>query len=83
MSGILMLSMIVLKGNLNTFILIFSVYICPSIQNSQVVSRLPWYNNQGKQAPEKLPGRAQGKKTEKKLKEKSKSFIEVYSNIPK
>ena len=65
-----MLSMIVLKGNLNTFILIFSVYICPSIQNSQVVSRLPWYNNQGNQAPEYIPGGTQGKKTEMKLQEK-------------
>ena len=70
-----MLSMIVQKGE--SFILV-SLF-----QNSQVVSRLPWYNNQGKQAPEKLPGGAQGKKTEKKLKEKSKSFIEVHSNIPK
>ena len=77
MSGILMLSMIVQKGE--SFILVFSVYIL-LFQNSQVVSRLPWYNNQGKQAPEKLPGGAQGKNTEKKLKEKSKSFVEVHSN---
>ena len=50
------------------------------MQDSKVVSRLPWYNNQGRQAPEHLPDCTQSEKTEESWEKGYKSFFEADSN---
>ena len=44
------------------------------------MSRLPWYNNQGRQAPEHLPDCTQSEKTEESWEKGYKSFFEADSN---